>query len=109
MDYEEEIDRLSNWCCDLLALKRMEPGLRFFLQEVDAGHWVEVATLYEKAGSLDHGIPESLAAAWMPTPAANDEIVVSFYDSDAKWSSSAILSPSVVRRLQTPELATSSH
>jgi hypothetical protein len=98
---EDELDHISNVCADLVSEKRLEPALLDLLRDHPAGVWVPMRELYARGGAGDDGIPGSVAAAWLPSPAGDSGYaVISFYDDDLKWSMSAVYN--VARLLRTP-------
>lgn len=90
MDTDDELDTVSNLCADLVSLKRLEPALVHLFRDKPAGVWVPVAELYAHARADATEVPSSLSAAWMASATDSGYGVVSFYDDELKWSTSAV-------------------
>jgi hypothetical protein len=87
---DDETDRLSNLCTDLVSLRRLEPGVVHLFQHHRAGEWVPVRDLYRAGGDADGPVAPGLVAAWLPAPTdAPDYAVVVFFDAETQWSSTA--------------------
>jgi hypothetical protein len=84
---DDEPDRLSNLCTDLVSLQRLEPSLLCLFQCKQAGEWTRVSELYDSAGGSSEPIRPELVAAWLPDPFGDaDYAVIVFYDDATKWS-----------------------
>ena len=87
---EDETDRLSNLCTDLVSLARLEPALVHLFRHTRAGEWISVAELYRTAGAPEEGIKPELAATWLPSPSDQPGYaVVLFCDEQLQWSMTA--------------------
>jgi hypothetical protein len=87
---DDETDRLSNLCTDLVSLRRLEPALDYLFKSRPAGSWTPVYELYHRAGGAGEPIKAELNAAWLPAPGADPGYaVVVFFDDDTKWSLTA--------------------
>jgi hypothetical protein len=87
---DDDTDRLSNLCADLVSLRKLEPGVVHLFQRYRAGEWVAVRDLYRAGGDTDEPISSGLVAAWLTAPTADpDYAVVVFFDSETQWSSTA--------------------
>ena len=87
---EDETDRLSNLCADLVSLTRLEPGLVHLFHHSRAGEWISVAELYRVAGAPDDGIKPELAATWLTPPSGQPGYaLVLFCDDELQWSTTA--------------------
>ena len=105
MDTDDELDAVSNLCADLVSLKRLEPALVHLFRDRPAGAWVSVAELYAAAGVSTADIPSGLSAAWMASTTDSGYGVVSFYDDDLKWSTSAVYNVARLLKTQQPVAA----
>lgn len=87
---DDETDRLSNVCADLVSLRRLEPSVVSLFRNHRAGEWVAVGDLYRKSAGASEPIKTTLHATWLP-PADGDPdyAVVLFHDTDSKWSMTA--------------------
>jgi hypothetical protein len=87
---DDETDRLSNLCTDLVSLRRYEPALVYLLRDRPAGSWVPVRELYAHAGQIAAPVKPQLVAAWLPSPGDDSGYaVILFLDDDTKWSLTA--------------------
>lgn len=86
---EDETDSLSNWCADLVSLRRFEPGLLHLFRERSPGEWVQVSDLYARAGEPPAPVPGGLVAAWLPSPTDAGYAIVVFWDEETRWSLTA--------------------
>ena len=87
---DDEADRLSNLCTDLVSLRRLEPSLVSLFRERRAGEWAAVEDLYRRSGGPDDPVKATLYAAWLPSADGDpDYAVVVFHDNDTKWSMTA--------------------
>jgi len=84
---DDEADRMSNLCTNLVSMKRYEPALKHLLNETPGG-WIPVRELYRAAGA-DAADADSLLAAWLPSPNNRDYVVIVFLDDETKWSQTA--------------------
>jgi hypothetical protein len=105
MDADDELDHLSNVCADLVSLKRLEPGLVHLFRDKPAGAWVPVVELFTHAGADASDIPAGLSVAWMASATDSGYGVVSFYDDDRKWSTSAVYNVARLLRAVQPVAA----
>jgi hypothetical protein len=85
---DEETDRSSNLCMDLVSLKKYEPGVKQLLGNTPPGRWVPVRDLYQAAGIGDPRA-DSLLAAWLPSPSDPSHSVIVFLDDTTKWCQTA--------------------
>jgi hypothetical protein len=87
---EDETDRLSNLCADLVSLKRLEPALVHLFRNKKPGEWVPVADLYRVAGAADATIKPELSATWLTSPSDQSGYAVVFFcDDELQWSTTA--------------------
>ena len=105
MDTDDELDAISNLCADLVSLKRHEPALVYLFRDHPAGTWVSVAEVYAHAGLSTADIPTGLSVAWMASTTDSGYVVVSFYDDDLKWSTSAVYNVARLLKTQKPVAA----
>jgi hypothetical protein len=86
---EDPTDTLSNWCADLVSLRRLEPGMVRLLSDTAPGVWVPVRDLYATAG-VDGPTGDLPAASWLPGPGGDAGVaVIVFSDPDEGWSMTA--------------------
>ena len=87
---EDEADRLSNLCADLVTERKLEPALRSLFRDKRAGEWLPVADLYREVGGSAGPVKPDLFAAWLPAPSGDpDYAVVFFFDGTTQWSMNA--------------------
>ena len=86
---KDEWDDLSNLCGDLVALRRLEPGLTYQLRDTPPGAWLKVRELYRRAGEENASIKEPMSVAWLPYPDEPDFAVILFHDDETGWSMTA--------------------
>jgi hypothetical protein len=83
---DDELDDLSNYCADLVAIAANEPTIRTLLMDRPAGVWVPVVKLAKST-------PESasnLLVAWMDSPSGESGYcVILFHEPTLKWSTIA--------------------
>jgi hypothetical protein len=84
---EDEEDRLSNFCANLVSLTRLEPGLVHLFRTKQPGEWVSVTELYRVAGASEEGIKSELAATWLTSPSNQPGYAVIFFcDDELQWN-----------------------
>lgn len=104
MDTDDELDAISNQCADLVSLKRLEPALVHLFRDRRPGAWAPVADLYAHAG-VPTDVPAGLSVAWMPSASDSGYGVVSFYDDELKWSTSAVYNVARLLKAKQPVAA----
>jgi hypothetical protein len=100
---DDDLDDLSNLCADLVSLKRWEPALIRLFRDRPAGAWVPVAELLAGEGAGD--VPTGLSVAWLSARTDPGYAVLSFYDDDLKWSTSAVYHVARLLRSHQPAAA----
>ena len=85
-DADDELDTLSNFCTDLVSVRKWEPLLLRLFQNYEAGKWVSVTKLVAEAGFHAGAVPlQTLSVSWMRTPNPNYRILT-FLETDSMWS-----------------------
>ena len=95
---DEGLTHLTNFCTDLVTLKRWEAFPTHLLMGKRTGEWARVRELSLQAGleGLDvkaklEGLEvKDLFAAWLPDPSGNEGYaVILFYDEESLWTMAA--------------------
>ena len=81
---DDVTDRLSNWCTDLVSLRRLEQGMTRLLRDTPPGVWVPVKTLYEAAAASGPG-DDSPAASWLSGPGGEPGYAVVVFSDPGEW------------------------
>jgi hypothetical protein len=87
---EDETERLSNLCVDLVSLKQLEPGLLHLFRTKGCGEWASVSELYRIAGTSGEEIKPELAVTWLTSPSGQSgDAIVFFCDEELQWQTTA--------------------
>jgi hypothetical protein len=87
---DDENIRLSNFCADLVSLKRCEPFVLHLLANIQAGEWVCVEEVCTALGLAASGLNSDLFAAWISDPLGDEGyFLIVFYDRASLWSRTA--------------------
>jgi hypothetical protein len=81
MDFDDELDRISNLCLELVSERKHESMLLRLFRDRPAGLWVPLAELDLPRDDY----PVSLKVSWVNTPDPKYAIVL-FFDSETLWS-----------------------
>jgi hypothetical protein len=100
----DDLDRMSNFCTDLVSLRRSEPSLASLFDEHLPGQWTAVRSLTPDLPT--ESTFDQLVATWLPSPADPDYAVILFFDDATKWSMTADYNVARLRRArQQPPVA----
>jgi hypothetical protein len=81
---------LSNFCTDLVSLKKHEAFPLHLLSSKCRGDWLSVRDLCLQIGVVADNLKADLFVTWLPDPMGQDSyVVVIFYDDESKWTMAA--------------------
>jgi hypothetical protein len=85
----EADEQITNFCFDLVTLKRAEPFLFSLLRNRSAGEWVRVSDVCQQVGLPGTPVIPELFVTWLPDPVGDDDFVVIIFFNDGTKESQA--------------------
>ena len=87
---DEELDSLSNFCADLVSLRKHESFCVHLLIGNRPAEWARVRDLCAEAGLEVGELKGELFATWLPDPAGEEGYAtIIFYDEETMWTKAA--------------------